>query len=70
VLVGEELARGPDNEPIVRCIRAVARLGGRLVDEATQTVEQFSGDWRPLERGTELHGVSDDEPSPAARRRE
>jgi len=50
VLVGEELARGPDNEPVVRCIRPIARLSDGVVREATTTVERFSGSWGPLAR--------------------
>lgn len=70
VLIGEEVARGPDNEPVVRCVRPMAKLGSRLVDEATQVVERFRGDWGPLERGTERHADPDDNRSAGVRRRE
>jgi hypothetical protein len=52
LLVGEEVARGPDNEPVVRCHRPVARLGAGVIDEAERSVEQFSGNWGPLDRAT------------------
>jgi hypothetical protein len=52
LLVGEEVARGPDNEPVVRCHRPVARLGAGVIGEAERSVEQFSGSWGPLDRAT------------------
>jgi hypothetical protein len=50
VFEGEELARGPDNEPVVRCIRPIARLSDGVVRESATTVERFSGSWGPLAR--------------------
>jgi hypothetical protein len=51
VLEGQELGRGPDNEPIVRCERAVAWIADRVVDEAVELVESEKADWGPLQRG-------------------
>ena len=50
LLVGEEVARGPDNEPVVRCQRPVAHLGAKVVQQAIRAVERFSGNWGPLDR--------------------
>lgn len=53
VFQGEEVGRGPDNEPLVRCSRAVARISQKLIDEATETVERQNGPWGPLRRPTD-----------------
>jgi hypothetical protein len=50
VLEGEELGRGPDNEPLVRCERPVAWLAEKIIDEAEQAVAEHAGDWGPLRR--------------------
>jgi hypothetical protein len=52
VLQGEEVSRGPDDEPIVRCVRPIALLAPELVDEAEATVHAYSDDWGPLDRRT------------------
>ena len=53
VLEGEELGRGPDNEPLVECRRPVAWIAPEAVDEATRLIDQQKGDWGPLDRGEE-----------------
>jgi hypothetical protein len=50
VFVGAEVARGPDNEPVVRCDRPIARVADEVVSEATAAVEQFNENWGPLAR--------------------
>lgn len=51
VLVGEQLGRGPDNEPLVRCHRPVAWVSERALHEADRAVEaQASAEWGPLHR--------------------
>ncbi|NJP35644.1 DUF6098 family protein [Micromonospora thermarum] len=51
VLVGEQLGRGPDNEPLVRCHRPVAWVAERALREADRAVEaQSSAEWGPLHR--------------------
>ncbi len=50
VLEGEEVDRGPDNEPLVSCQRAVAWIGEEAIAEATALVEDQSHDWGPLRR--------------------
>jgi hypothetical protein len=50
VLEGEEVGRGPDNEPLVRCRRALAWIGESVVDEAVRRIEASPGEWGPLDR--------------------
>jgi hypothetical protein len=51
VLEGEEVGRGPDNEPLVDCAEPVAYVDDAVVDEATRIVEAASDeDWGPLKR--------------------
>ena len=50
VLEGEETGRGPDNEPLVRCVRPVAWLSGAVIDEAAKAVDDQGADWGPLRR--------------------
>jgi hypothetical protein len=50
VLEGEELGRGPDNEPIVRCERALAWIADEVVDDAVRLIESTNEGWGPLNR--------------------
>jgi Family of unknown function (DUF6098) len=50
VMQGEEVARGPDNEPLVRCLRPVAWIGEAVVDESVRRIEAAPGEWGPLDR--------------------
>jgi hypothetical protein len=50
ILQGEEVGRGPDNEPLVRCDRPLAWIDERLVKDATRLVDQQQGNWGPLDR--------------------
>ena len=53
VLEGGEVARGPDNEPLVELIRPVAWVADEVVDEATRVVRAANDeDWGPLRRGS------------------
>lgn len=55
VLEGEEVGRGPDNEPLVRLRRPVALIDERVLDEAAGLVERTSEQsWGPLDRGDGL----------------
>lgn len=50
-LEGDEIGRGPDNEPLVACHRAVAWVADEVVEEAERTVAEVDpGDWGPLNR--------------------
>jgi hypothetical protein len=51
VFVGRECGRGPDNEPLAECLRAVAWVAPDMVDEASRLIEQQPADWGPLDRG-------------------
>jgi hypothetical protein len=50
VLEGSELARGPDNEPLVGCDRPVAWIDERVISEAVRTVDEQNARWGPLRR--------------------
>jgi hypothetical protein len=51
VLRGAEVARGPDNEPLVTCHEALAWVGDAVLKEAEQLVdEQHSGEWGSMDR--------------------
>jgi hypothetical protein len=50
VLVGEEAARGPDNEPLVHDIRPVAWIARSVIDEAEAEVARQRGAWGPMRR--------------------
>ncbi len=52
VLEGREVGRGPDNEPLVRCDRAVAWLDDRVISEAERIVDEQNERWGPLRRPT------------------
>ncbi|WP_285494050.1 DUF6098 family protein [Actinomadura sp. NBRC 104425] len=50
VLVGEELGRGPDNEPLVRCVRPVAWIDESVLRDAERVVAEQKGRWGPMRR--------------------
>ncbi|TVT04282.1 hypothetical protein FNH07_24395 [Amycolatopsis bartoniae] len=51
VFQGTEIARGPDNEPLVECDRPLAWLTDDVLHEAQRLVdEQGSREWGPLDR--------------------
>lgn len=50
VLEGEEVGRGPDNEPLVCCRRPVAWIAESLVKESVRMVQAAGGEWGPLDR--------------------
>jgi hypothetical protein len=50
VLEGEELGRGPDNEPLVRCRRPLAWIDDSVLTEAERVVASHSHGWGPLRR--------------------
>lgn len=51
LLRGVEVARGPDNEPLVRCDRPVAWVAEPVLREAERLVdEQNSPEWGPMDR--------------------
>ena len=50
VLEGEEVGRGPDNEPLVRCRRPVAWITEDVVEESIRMIEDAGEEWGPLDR--------------------
>lgn len=53
VLRGQELGRGPDNEPLVACHEPVAWVADHVVDECERIVTDADpGDWGPLRRSS------------------
>lgn len=50
VLEGHEVARGPDNEPLVACDRPMAWIHDRVISEAERTVDRHNAEWGPLRR--------------------
>ncbi|GAA4658566.1 DUF6098 family protein [Amycolatopsis dongchuanensis] len=51
VFQGTEIARGPDNEPLVVCDRPLAWLTDDVLHEAQELVdEQGSREWGPMDR--------------------
>ncbi|MEV6908377.1 DUF6098 family protein [Amycolatopsis sp. NPDC051071] len=51
VLRGREVARGPDNEPLVHCERPLAWVADEVLHEARKLVdEQGSREWGPMDR--------------------
>jgi hypothetical protein len=52
VLRGREIARGPDNEPLVACEEPLAWLAEDVVTEANRLVDEQGEDWGPLRRSS------------------
>jgi Family of unknown function (DUF6098) len=50
VLEGHEVARGPDNEPLVACERPIAWLDEDVVREALRLIDEQDEEWGPLRR--------------------
>lgn len=50
LLRGHELARGPDNEPLVQCEQALGWVAEEAMREARRLVVEQHGGWRPLNR--------------------
>jgi hypothetical protein len=50
VLQGEEVGRGPDNEPLVSCDQPVAWVADEILAEAEGVVADQNQDWGPLRR--------------------
>jgi Family of unknown function (DUF6098) len=50
VLEGEEIGRGPDNEPLVHCDRPVAWIAPGIIAKARRVVDEQNAQWGPLRR--------------------
>ncbi|MGH9057442.1 MAG: DUF6098 family protein [Acidimicrobiales bacterium] len=51
VLAGRECGRGPDNEPLVECLRPVAWVAPEVVAEAKYLMDHLDAGWGSLDRG-------------------
>ncbi|MFB7864769.1 MULTISPECIES: DUF6098 family protein [unclassified Streptomyces] len=52
VLSGTEVARGPDNEPLVTDIAPVGWIAWTVITEARDVIEAQTGRWGPINRFT------------------
>ncbi|MFF8602456.1 DUF6098 family protein [Streptomyces sp. NPDC015232] len=50
LLRGTEVARGPDNEPLVTGVEPLGWIARAVIAEARDVVEEQSGRWGPLDR--------------------
>jgi hypothetical protein len=51
VLAGEERGRGPDNEPLVVCHKALAWVDEPALAECERVIAELGGDgWGPIDR--------------------
>jgi len=60
VLEGEEVGRGPDNEPLVRGDRPVGVLEDGVIEDAVRLVQSEEGEWGPLDRGAPVSAETQD----------
>jgi hypothetical protein len=51
VLTGKEIARGPDNEPLVTDVRPLGWIDLQVIDEAKAEVARQEKPWGTLRRG-------------------
>jgi hypothetical protein len=51
VVAGREIARGPDNEPLITDCRPIAQVDPSVLDEVRAEVERLGNDWGTLDRG-------------------
>ncbi|MFV0132079.1 DUF6098 family protein [Streptomyces sp. HMX87] len=50
VLQGCEVARGPDNEPLVADVRPLGWIPGHVIEEASAIITRQPGRWGPIDR--------------------
>ncbi|MBQ0863542.1 DUF6098 family protein [Streptomyces smyrnaeus] len=50
VLRGQEMGRGPDNEPLVRAVRPLGWIHHRVIAEADAVITRQPGRWGPIRR--------------------
>jgi len=50
ILLGTEVGRGPDNEPLVQCERPLAWVAEDVIESSEQLIEQQAGEWGTLDR--------------------
>ncbi|MGN6474648.1 MAG: DUF6098 family protein [Mycobacteriales bacterium] len=50
LLLGTEVGRGPDNEPLVRCERPLAWISEGVIAKSERLIDEQAGDWGTLAR--------------------
>jgi hypothetical protein len=50
LLEGREVGRGPDNEPLVECVKPIAWISDDVVKEATAEIDAQPANWGSLNR--------------------
>jgi hypothetical protein len=50
VLTGDQVGRGPDNEPLIANCDLVAGIDGSVIDDAVALVDAMPADWGSLRR--------------------
>jgi hypothetical protein len=50
VLTAREVARGPDNEPLVTDVQPLGWIDPRVIDEANAVVKDHQSSWGPMNR--------------------
>jgi hypothetical protein len=50
LLLGTEVGRGPDNEPLVRCERPLAWISEGVVASSERLIDEQAGEWGTLDR--------------------
>ncbi|WP_437089098.1 DUF6098 family protein [Streptomyces sp. enrichment culture] len=56
VLAGREVARGPDNEPLVTDVEPLGWIDARVIAEAGDIIRRQRGPWGPLNRDGAVGG--------------
>lgn len=50
LMLGTEIGRGPDNEPLVRCERPLAWVSEDVIRASERLIDAQAGDWGTLDR--------------------
>jgi hypothetical protein len=50
LLLGTEVGRGPDNEPLVRCERPLAWVAEGVIASSERLIDEQAGEWGTLDR--------------------
>ncbi|HVT22480.1 MAG TPA: DUF6098 family protein [Mycobacteriales bacterium] len=53
LMLGSEVGRGPDNEPLVRCDEPLAWIAESVVARCERLIDEQAGDWGTLDRQDE-----------------
>jgi hypothetical protein len=50
LMIGTEVGRGPDNEPLVRCDRPLAWISTDVIEASERLIDEQAGEWGTLDR--------------------